>query len=54
MARAKMSTTCAPPDLGGKTPMERFQRILKRVISAPKEDIDRRAEDRTHRKKRKA
>jgi hypothetical protein len=52
MSRPK-ATACLP-DLGGKTPMERFERILKRVISAPKEEIDRRmAEERHHKNKRK-
>lgn len=54
MSRPKMSTTCVPPDLGGKTPMERFERILKQVISVPRDEIDRAmAKEQRHRRKRK-
>jgi hypothetical protein len=56
MSRAKMSTSCFPPgaDLGGRTEFERFDNIMKRILSVPKTEIDRRiAQERQHRKKRK-
>lgn len=56
MSRPKQSTLCIPPesDPGGKTQFERFDNIMKRILSVPKTEIDRRiAEERGHRKKRK-
>ena len=56
MSRPKQSTLCIPPgaDLGGKTEFERFDNIMKRILSVPKAEIDRRiAEERRHRKKQK-
>jgi hypothetical protein len=44
MSRPKQSTLVIPPDddPGGKTPFERFDNIMKRILSAPKQDVDRR------------
>lgn len=56
MSRAKMSTTCFPPGAGpkGKTQFERFDDVMKRLLSVSKEEVDRRiAEEQRHRKKRK-
>jgi len=36
LAVSRPKATACMPDLGGDTPMERFERILKRVISVPK------------------
>jgi hypothetical protein len=58
MARAKMSTACFPPgaEPKGATQFERFDNIMKRILSASKEDVDRRMAEhwkRHHKKKRK-
>ena len=56
MSRPKQSTLCIPPgaDPGGKTPFERFDNAMKRIISVPKAEVERRMrEERRHRKKRK-
>jgi hypothetical protein len=44
MSRPKQSTLVIPPgdDPGGSTPFERFDNIMKRLLSASKKDIDRR------------
>jgi hypothetical protein len=44
MSRPKQSTLVIPPndDPGGKTPFERFDNIMKRVLAVPKEEVDRR------------
>jgi len=43
MSRAKQSTLVIPPgkDLGGDTPFERFDNVMKRILSASKKDVDR-------------
>jgi len=54
MSRPKQSTLCIPPgaDPGGKAEFERFDNIMKRILSVPKVEIDRRiGEDAKHRKK---
>ncbi|MGO9265028.1 MAG: hypothetical protein ACLQBA_09105 [Candidatus Binataceae bacterium] len=54
MSRPKQSTLIIPPgdDPGGATPFERFDNIMKRILSASKEDVDRRmAKDAEQRKK---
>ncbi len=38
-----MSTTFIPQEMLKGTPMERFERILKRIVSASKKDSDRHA-----------
>lgn len=57
--RAKQSTLCIPPgdDPGGATPFERFDNIMGRILSASKDDVDRRmreheCEAKTKRKRR--
>jgi hypothetical protein len=42
--RPKQSTLCIPADddPGGATPFERFDNIIKRVLSASKDDVERR------------
>jgi hypothetical protein len=44
MSRPKQSTLIIPPgdDPGGATPFERFDNIMKRILSASKKDVDRR------------
>jgi hypothetical protein len=44
MSRPKQSTLVIPPgdDPGGETPFERFDNIMKRILSTPKEEVDRR------------
>ncbi len=44
MSRPKQSTLVIPPgdDPGGDTPFERFDNIMKRILSAPKADVDQR------------
>ncbi len=44
MSRPKQSTLVIPPgdDPGGETPFERFDNIMKRILSAPKREVDRR------------
>jgi hypothetical protein len=44
MSRPKQSTLVIPPgdDPGGETPFERFDNIMKRILSASKEEVDRR------------
>jgi hypothetical protein len=44
MSRPKQSTLVIPPsdDPGGDTPFERFDNIMKRILSTPKEEVDRR------------
>jgi len=44
MSRPKQSTLVIPPgdDPGGNTPFERFDNIMKRILSAPKADVDQR------------
>lgn len=46
MSRPKQSTLCIPPgdDPGGRTPFERFDNIMKRLLSASKAEVDRRME----------
>jgi hypothetical protein len=46
-----MSTTVIPPEMLKGTPMERFERILKRIVSVPKSKIDPRISVPLHRKK---
>ena len=51
-----MSTTCFPPgsEPKGKTEFERFDDVIKRMLSVPKTEIDRRiVEEQLHRKKQK-
>ncbi len=44
MSRPKQSTLVIPPgdDPGGATPFERFDNIMKRILGAPKQEVDRR------------
>jgi len=44
MSRPKQSTLIIPPsdDLGGDTPFDRFDNIMKRILSTPKQEVDRR------------
>jgi hypothetical protein len=44
MSRPKQSTLVIRPedDPGGKTPFERFDNIMKRILATPKEEVDRR------------
>jgi hypothetical protein len=44
MSRPKQSTLIIPhgDDPGGSTPFERFDNIMKRLLSASKKDVDRR------------
>jgi len=39
MSRAKMSTTCFPPgaEPKGKTEFERFDDVMRRILSVPKD-----------------
>lgn len=55
MSRPKQSTLVIPPgdDPGGKTPFERFDNIMKRVLATPKEEVDRRMAKFAKRKKSK-
>lgn len=58
MARPKQSTLCILPgdDPGGKTEFERFDNIMKRILTVSKEEVDRRMAKHQrahHRKKRK-
>jgi hypothetical protein len=48
-----MSTTFVPPNVGGNTPMERFESILKRVVSGDKPAIGRKTKHRRHKKSEK-
>jgi hypothetical protein len=43
MSRPKQSTLVIPPDddPGGNTPYERFDNMMKRILSASKADVDR-------------
>ena len=55
MSRPKMMSTKCTPDFGGKTPMERFERLLKQVVSVPSATIAKStAANDQHRHKRKA
>ncbi len=57
MSRPKMSTTCFPPggEPKGRTPFQRFDDVMRRILSFPKEEVDRRvAEEKRRRKKRKS
>jgi hypothetical protein len=57
MGRPKQSTLVIPSDddPGGATPFERFDNIMKRILSAPKQEVDRRmAKYAKHRRKVKA
>jgi hypothetical protein len=44
MSRPKQSTLIIPPgdDPGGETPFERFDNMMKRILTASKEEVDRR------------
>ncbi len=44
MSRPKQSTLVIPlaDDPGGETPFERFDNIMKRILSASKQEVDRR------------
>jgi hypothetical protein len=44
MSRPKQSTLVIRPedDLGGATPFERFDNIMKRILATSKEEVDRR------------
>ena len=56
MSRAKMSTTCFPPggEPKGRTEFERFDDVMKRLLSVSKVELDRRlVEEQRHRKRRK-
>jgi hypothetical protein len=56
MSRAKMSTTCFPPgaEPKGKTDFERFDDVMKRLLSVSKEKINRHTvKEKLHRKKTK-
>ena len=54
MSRPKQSTLCIPPgdDPGGKTPFDRFDNIMRRILSVSKEEVDKRMA-KQHRKKHK-
>jgi hypothetical protein len=57
MSRPKQSTLAIRPedDLGGATPFERFDNIIKRILSTPKKDVDKKAAEwRRKRYKRKS
>jgi hypothetical protein len=57
MSRPKQSTLVIPPgdDPGGETPFERFDNIMKRILSTPKKEADEKtAEWRRKREKRKS
>jgi hypothetical protein len=53
MSRPKQSTLVIPPsaDLGGNTPFERFDNIMKQILTASKEEVDRRMAKHAKRKK---
>jgi hypothetical protein len=55
MSRPKQSTLVIPSsdDPGGETPFERFDNIMKRILSAPKQEVDRRMAKFAKRKKAK-
>ena len=55
MSRPKQSTLVIPPgdDPGGATPFERFDNIMKRILAAPKQEVDRRMARFAKRKKAK-
>jgi hypothetical protein len=56
MSRPKQSTLIIPPgdDPGGETPFERFDNIMKRILSTPKREVDEKAAEwKRERKKRK-
>jgi hypothetical protein len=55
MSRPKQSTLVIPPgdDPGGNTPFERFDNMMKRILSAPKQEVDRRMAKFAKRKKAK-
>jgi hypothetical protein len=44
MSRPKQSTLVIPPgdDLGGNTPFERFDNMMKRILGASKQEVDKR------------
>jgi hypothetical protein len=44
MSRPKQSTLVIPSDddPGGATPFERFDNMMKRILSTPKQEVDRR------------
>jgi len=54
MSRPKQSTLVIPPgdDPGGETPFERFDNMMKRILSAPKQEVDKRMATFATRKKR--
>jgi hypothetical protein len=54
MSRPKQSTLVIPPedDLGGNTPFERFDNIMKRLLTTSKKDVDRRMAEFANRNKR--
>jgi hypothetical protein len=45
MSRPKQSTLIIPPDddPGGNTPFERFDNIMKRILSTPKKEANEKA-----------
>jgi hypothetical protein len=53
MSRPKQSTLVIPlgDDPGGATPFERFDNIMKRILSAPKQEVDQRMAKYAKRKK---
>lgn len=54
MSRPKQSTLVIPfdSDVGGQTPFERFDNIMKRLLSASKRDVERRMAEFAKRKKK--
>jgi len=55
MSRPKQSTLVIPPgdDPGGDTPFERFDNMMKRILMASKEEVDKRMAKFAQRKKAK-
>lgn len=55
MSRPKQSTLVILPgdDPGGETPFERFDNIMKRILAAPKQEVDQRMAKFAKRKKAK-
>ena len=55
MSRPKQSTLVIPPgdDPGGDTPFERFDNMMKRILSASKQEVDERLAKFAKRKKAK-